>query len=197
MSSKAERTKAYIIEKTSPIFNQKGVAGTSLADITEATGLTKGAIYGNFSDKDAVAIAAFNYNVEQIFNELAAFMAQQPTYVGKLKAITHYYRARYATGRLGYGCPMANTATEADDTHPLLHAQVKERYIKWRKGIVRLVQAGIEAGELNTNIDAAKIANIMIATIQGCIVVTKATGDGQFALAALGHLDDMIDQYSK
>ena len=50
--SKAEKTKEFIIEKSAPIFNKKGYAGTSLADIMEATNLTKGSIYGNFENKD-------------------------------------------------------------------------------------------------------------------------------------------------
>jgi AcrR family transcriptional regulator len=42
--SKSERTKQYIIEKTAPVFNEKGYAGTSLTDLENATGLTKGSI---------------------------------------------------------------------------------------------------------------------------------------------------------
>ena len=60
--NKAERTRQYIIEKTAPIFNKKGYAGTSLSDMTGATGLTKGSIYGNFNDKDEVALAAFDHS---------------------------------------------------------------------------------------------------------------------------------------
>src|SRR6185436_17212542 len=62
--SKAENAKAYIVEKTAAIFNKKGYAGTSLADLTEATGLTKGALYGNFKNKDEIALAVFDHNVE-------------------------------------------------------------------------------------------------------------------------------------
>ena len=64
--SKAERTRQFIIEKTAPIFNEKGYAGTSINDLTEATGLTKGSIYGNFENKDEVALAAFDYNFERV-----------------------------------------------------------------------------------------------------------------------------------
>lgn len=42
--TKAEKTRNFIVEKTAPIFNMKGYAGTSLNDITAATGLTKGSI---------------------------------------------------------------------------------------------------------------------------------------------------------
>jgi AcrR family transcriptional regulator len=64
--SKSEQTKAFIIEKTAPIFNKKGYAGTSLSDMTEATNLTKGSIYGNFANKDEVALAAFDYNLGRV-----------------------------------------------------------------------------------------------------------------------------------
>jgi len=63
--SKAEKTRQFIIEKTAPIFNKKGYAATSLADITEATGLTKGSIYGNFENKEEVVIEALRYNVSK------------------------------------------------------------------------------------------------------------------------------------
>jgi TetR/AcrR family transcriptional repressor of nem operon len=64
--SKAERTKQFIVEKTAPIFNTKGYAGTSLNDMINATGLTKGSIYGNFVNKDDVALAAFDYNLKKV-----------------------------------------------------------------------------------------------------------------------------------
>jgi AcrR family transcriptional regulator len=44
------------------LFNTKGYNSTSLSDITQATGLTKGSIYGNFENKDQVAIEVYKYN---------------------------------------------------------------------------------------------------------------------------------------
>ena len=53
---RSEKTKQLIIEKTASIFNKKGYTGTYLSDLTNATGLTKGSIYGNFKDKIEVAV---------------------------------------------------------------------------------------------------------------------------------------------
>ena len=36
--SKAQQTKARIIEQAAEVFNQKGYAGSSIADIMQATG---------------------------------------------------------------------------------------------------------------------------------------------------------------
>ncbi|MFW6333752.1 MAG: TetR family transcriptional regulator, partial [Desulfosalsimonas sp.] len=42
--TKSERTRRRIIEKAAPVINKKGAAGTSIADLADATGLTKGGI---------------------------------------------------------------------------------------------------------------------------------------------------------
>ena len=62
-TTKARQTRQFIIDKAAPVFNKKGVSGTSLSDLTRATGLTKGSIYGNFKDKDEVAVCVFQYNL--------------------------------------------------------------------------------------------------------------------------------------
>jgi TetR/AcrR family transcriptional repressor of nem operon len=195
MSTKAERTKAFIIEKTSPVFNQKGVVGTSLSDITEATGLTKGAIYGNFADKDEVALAAFEYNVDKVFSGIYEAMSHEVTAVGKLKAVTGFYRKYFAADKYKYGCPMANTATECDDTHPALQAKVKGRYFKWGKGIEIIINEGIANGEFKHDVDVKTFANLMIVTIQGSIVVSKVTADESFVAAPMDFLDSVIESY--
>src|ERR1700752_1700722 len=98
--SKAEQTKQFIIEKTAPIFNMKGYAGTSLSDMTEDTGLTKGSIYGNFEDKDAVALGAFHYNARMVQDIMRQEMDKCDTMRDKLLMYVHVYE-RYDK----YPCP--------------------------------------------------------------------------------------------
>ena len=56
---RSEKTRQLIIEKTASIFNKKGYTGTYLSDLTNATGLTKGSIYGNFKDKKRGSFRSF------------------------------------------------------------------------------------------------------------------------------------------
>ena len=87
----AAETKNLIISRAMSIFNTKGYRATSLSDITKATGITKGAIYGNFENKDAVAVAAFEFAVIKVINELRDRIKKAPTAPLKLKEITSYY----------------------------------------------------------------------------------------------------------
>src|SRR5688572_3708282 len=90
--NKAQRTRQLIVEKTAPVFNVKGYAGTSLSDMTEATGLTKGSVYGNFANKEEVALAAFDHNWRQAQDAVRAAMEKQRTSKAKLLALTGFYQ---------------------------------------------------------------------------------------------------------
>ena len=70
MISKAELTKLHILETVAPIFNKNGYAATSMQDITKATGMTKGAIYGNFKNKEELAISAFKFMVKKLLKRM-------------------------------------------------------------------------------------------------------------------------------
>ena len=94
--SKAEKTKAFIIEKTAAIFNKKGYAGTSLTDLTEATGLTKGALYGNFKNKDEIALAVYDYNTRIIKNNFLSISETGTGAVDQLLSIAEFYKKRFA-----------------------------------------------------------------------------------------------------
>src|SRR5438067_7257975 len=106
--SKAERTRKFIVETTAPIFNKKGYAGTSLSDLTDATGLTKGSIYGNFANKEEVAAAAFDHNSAILRKQIQDRIQKAVTYYDKLLVYAQVYhsftRATFPAG----GCPILN-----------------------------------------------------------------------------------------
>src|SRR4051812_149064 len=95
--SKAELTKNLIIKKAAPLFNKKGYAGTSLSDLMEVTGLTKGSIYGNFLNKDDLTAAVYEYNVTNLRRNISDAFAQKQSAQGKLNAFTDFYRKNWKT----------------------------------------------------------------------------------------------------
>src|SRR5882672_5663677 len=89
--TKAERTKQFIIEKSAPIFNTKGVAGTAMSDIMEATKLAKGSLYVHFENKDELSYAAVDYNLDKLAEKTIAAMNKHKTAKGKLLAVADFY----------------------------------------------------------------------------------------------------------
>jgi len=174
--SKAERTRQFIVEKTAPVFNAKGYAGTSLSDLTAATGLTKGSIYGNFTNKDEVALAAFDYNFARITQYIRERILAVENAVDRLLVYPQVYRDFLTIPFLAEGCPLLNTATEADDTHPLLREKTANALAFWKTSLENQVKRGVERGEIRPDADPAEVAVILMSVIEGAIMQAKATG---------------------
>lgn len=173
--TKAEKTRNYIVEKTAPIFNMKGYAGTSLNDITVATGLTKGSIYGNFSNKDEVALAAFDYNLNNNVSKIEAEMSNQVSIKGKLLVYVSIYQTFIVGAVSQGGCPILNTAIDADDTHPVLREKALKAVLSWKKRIIKLVEDGISNQEIKAENNPEQIALTVIAMIEGGIMISRLT----------------------
>ena len=191
-NSKSERTRNFIIQKTATIFNTKGYAGTAISDLTSATSLTKGSIYGNFENKDEIALAAFEYNLSQITQEFSAGMENASTTVDKLLVYPRTYRTIYKHIMNSGGCPILNTLVEADDTHPALVAAAIAAIKRWKRGITRLIEGGIQKKELLKSLDAEKYAENMISLFEGGGILAKATGQDSYMLHALDQVEEMI-----
>jgi AcrR family transcriptional regulator len=192
MISKADRTKQFIIEKIAPIFNCKGYACTSLNDMIIATGLTKGSIYGNFENKDEVALASFDYNFQAVVTHIRNKMEKRSTIIDKLLVYPETYRNYEQLPFLSGGCPVLNTAIEADDTHPLLKTKAANAILFWRNSMERQLKEGIASGEIKPEIQINEICTVIISLIQGGVMQTKVTGNTLALKSAMNYLERMI-----
>lgn len=190
--SKAERTRRFIIEKTAPVFNTKGYAGTSLGDLTKITGLTKGSIYGNFQNKDEVALAAFDYNFDKITLYLKNMILAEENSIERLLVYPRVYRDFLKIPFLQPGCPILNTSTEADDTHPQLKQKAAEALASWKKSVENQVKRGIERKEIRAEVDSSGFAVILCSLMEGAVMQAKLTGKSRDLRTAMDFLEKII-----
>lgn len=189
---KADNTRRFIIEKTAPVFNQKGFAGTALNDLTNATGLTKGSIYGNFKNKDEVALEVFDYNFEQFRQGVRALMQDHRSSVEKLLCYPRYYRNMGSDILRNGGCPILNTGTEADDTHPGLNDKAAVAIDNWKKSLVGIIDIGKYKGEIKKEIEAEKYSRLIISLIEGGLFLAKVANDLDYLDQSLTQIERMI-----
>mgnify|MGYP000164777678 CR=1 FL=1 len=183
--SKSEKTRNFIIEKAAELFNQKGYHGTSMSDIMEATGLTKGGIYGNFKKngqdkkgvKDEIAVAAFEHAVKKVTYQVGDRTRVIDNTLDKLKTVVYFYKERVLNPPVEGGCPIQNTAVEADDNNPVLKERVIEAIDYWRERIEYTVQKGKERNEIKLDVDEKQFAIRFIGTIEGGILLSRIYND--------------------
>jgi AcrR family transcriptional regulator len=190
--SKSERTKQFIVERTAPIFNKKGYAGTSLSDLENATGLTKGSIYGNFENKDEVALAAFDYNFNRVTLYIKEKILATDNSIERLLVYPKVYRDFLKIPFLKPGCPVLNTSTEADDTHPKLKERAANALHFWKTSIENQIKRGIQRGEIKEDTNPTEFAVILMSLIEGAIMQAKVTGRPTELRIAMNYLEKLI-----
>ncbi|MEM9215570.1 MAG: TetR/AcrR family transcriptional regulator [Cyanobacteria bacterium P01_F01_bin.150] len=193
--SKAEKTKAHIIEQAASLFNQKGYAGSSMSDIMQATGLKKGGIYNHFGSKDELALAAFDYAASMMgarYIQALQATANEGA-IAQLHSVLDVFRRNCQDRLIEGGCPLLNTAIESDDSHPALRKRTQQAMGNWHQSIRLVARKGIKRKELRADVDPKAIATVIIATLEGALMMTKLYDDPQHIQHALKHLRSYVD----
>ena len=197
MSTKAERTTAYIIETVAPVFNKHGYVGTSMSDLTEATNLTKGALYGNFENKEALALAAFEFNRNLLLTAIDEHLSIDGNAMGKIKNLIEFYK-KYDVFTLNMGgCPILNVGIDAQHNNRLLAAAAKET-IKEIEGKIALVfENGLNGGEFKLPVTPLQFSKQLFTIIQGSIAMSTLTKDRKYLLNTVSYLEVLIKRELK
>ena len=190
--TKSERTRQFIIEQSAAIINKKGVAGTAISDLMEATKLAKGGIYGNFESKEEICAEAFDYLTNTVGRGLDQAIATKQTAREKLFTLLDYYHDNLASGETG-GCPLLNFGTEADDTNPELKQRVAKAIKRSQARMSKLIEEGQAAGEFNKRADASLFALKMFAMIEGAIFASRVTNSKAMMKSVVDLLKKEID----
>lgn len=179
MARNPEHTRQLIIDKALPIFNTKGYAAASISDITAATGITKGAIYGNFKNKDEVATAAFEQGVQIVTTEISNRVRGAKTAPDKLRAIMEFYEEYINEPPIPGGCPVLNSSIEADDSLPFLRSRVIRSIALLKDSVMKMVNRGILEGQIKREVDAEEFTNFFYSVVEGVISLSRIEGDGR------------------
>jgi TetR/AcrR family transcriptional repressor of nem operon len=194
--TKAERTRQFIIEKAAPIINQKGMAGTAISDIMEATKLAKGGVYGNFESKDEICLEALNYLLKSLGDNINSSIEGKASAKLKLFALLDFYKDRHLKNNIG-GCPILNFGTEADDTNPVVKQRIKEAINTSQKRIENVVKEGLAAGEFKETFNAEMFAIKMFTMIEGAILVSRIQNSNHNMKLITDILKSEIEENSK
>ncbi|WP_297793636.1 TetR/AcrR family transcriptional regulator [uncultured Eudoraea sp.] len=197
MPTKAERTTAYIIETVAPIFNKQGYIATSMNDLTDATGLTKGALYGNFENKEALALAAFEFSSKRLLNALDEVLNAQGTAMDKLFALTDFYR-HYEVFTLDMGgCPVLNVGVDANYNNALLKAAANETVHTIEGKIALVLENGARNNELKLPVTPLQFAKQLYTMIMGATAMATITDDRKYLINTVTYLEVLLKKELK
>ncbi len=187
-----EITKEKILKQSGHLFNTQGYKATSISDITKATGLTKGAIYRHFESKAALEMETLSHLSAQMFSYLRVKIKDEKTAPEKLRAIFKFFETYVSKPPVKGGCPLLNVAIEVDDAHPALRDRAVLMLDMFKGSIITILNNGIKYNQLKSNIDKEYYATVIIAGLEGAIMMSKLRGNDDDIVRVARHLSEML-----
>ncbi|WP_047788192.1 TetR/AcrR family transcriptional regulator [Tenacibaculum mesophilum] len=192
--SKSERTKAFIIETVAPIFNKNGYAAMSLSKITEATGLTKGAIYGHFENKEELAIESFKFSVRKVLKDLNETVNKGETPLKMLRNVALFYEGFYEYNKQSGGCPILNIGVDANNQNKIIAQLVQSYNHRILEQFSQLIEKAKKANEIKNSIDSMVYAKRFFYMIEGAVYMTHIMKDDSYLKDVSVVLQQIIKQ---
>ena len=191
MATKGQQTRQKIVIEAAPIFNRQGYAGSSLNDLMAATGLKKGGIYRHFSSKEELAAETFDYMWGEAWNAHMRQVDREAPGVEPLKQLID----SFVHSRLSFkgGCPILNTAVDADDGNPVLRERVRKAVRKWIARSESMVERGAKRGEIRADVKPKTVATVILATLEGALMISRLERNDDALRRAQKHLNRYLD----
>jgi TetR/AcrR family transcriptional repressor of nem operon len=185
--SKGDQTRERIIQKSAPLFNQRGYEGTALSDLMSATGLRKGGIYRHFASKEELAAEAFDYAWETAIRLRATGVDETANAVDRLKLMVENF-AEYHPGLVPGGCPLLNTAIDSDDGNTVLRERARGALRDWQARLTLIIKTGLKAKEVRKGVRPDELAALIIAQLEGALMISRLNQNRQPLIWAKEHL---------
>lgn len=193
--TKGERTKREIIEKTAPLFNTRGFEGTSLSALCEATSLTKGALYGNFESKEKLALAAFQFAIDKMRSYGREEVDPKKTYREKLLALLDFFSRYVLDPPVRGGCPLLNTAVEADDYRTSMKKVVAKELENSVSYLSGLMEDGKAAGEFRSDLKSREMAYFFFCAIEGAIMFSRVSSSEDAMKMVVKNIKSIVAEF--
>jgi len=163
-----------VVDLAIALFRQRGFGATSIADLVEATGLTRGSLYKAFTDKKSVYVAAFERYTRLGHERIQAIADGDGTGRERIaRLLAHYLeQSRGEPGRLG--CLVVATGLEATVMDPDIARMFEQALKHLERTLSKLIRLGIEDHSIHADLNAEAAAQALLCFLQGLRVVGKS-----------------------
>jgi TetR/AcrR family transcriptional regulator, transcriptional repressor for nem operon len=190
--------KERIIHESLRQFSSKGFMSTSISDILEAAGASKGGLYNHFKSKEDLFYAALS-EARKIWRQRnLAGLESCARPLDKIRLILENYRDRYLADSesLPGGCVFVALAVELHDQQPHLARAVHEGFARFQGMIKRLLDEEQAAGHLKAGLDTGMVAEVIFSGLLGACVSYSADKSTEHLNRSIQSLLDFLTMAS-
>ena len=198
MATKGSRTRRKIIENSLQLFSVKGYYNTSVSDILDATGLTKGGLYGHFASKEDIWYAVYDEAVS-IWKGLVFKGIRNDSHplerIEKFieNDLLYYLGADVFEG----GCFFLNMLVELSGQSASMSRQILRGFVRLCALLHTWLQEAAQEGLLKEALDLKETANFIIISLNGAAALYISSRDRSILEQTIRQLRFFIQQLRK
>lgn len=182
---KQKVSEKYVLKQSLKVFRRKGYYHTSMQDIAEVCGLTKGSLYHYYKGKEelmrAVLTFMHNYYVNEVF--IIAY-DKQLGLQQKLRFLVEASENQFFASE--NGCMFGNLALETSGNKPDFSDMVQHFFNDWKEAMFEIYK------EKYDEQTAKDLAKDVVARIEGAVMMVRLYKDKEYLRRA--H-KDIIHQF--
>ena len=174
-TGRGRASRERIVEQAAHLFAERGIAATSVDEVLAAAGAGKGQFYHYFRSRNELETAAVRHRCAQVVAALTQALGGVSS-LGELEKTLAGYVAEFEQAGLP-GCPIGTLATEIADRNPDARAQAAAGFDAWQQLLADALQRMRASGELREDTDPPVMATVLLAAIEGGMVLSQARND--------------------
>jgi TetR/AcrR family transcriptional regulator, transcriptional repressor for nem operon len=188
-SREGRSTRDSVIDAARRLIHVHGYHSTSLDDVLRESGVGKGNFYHHFKSKEDLGYAIIDDIVESFVQRTLEPCFAEPAgnLVGQLHCFLDRVREAQRERNCIGGCPLGNLASELSDVHEGFRARLHSIFAAWRERLTVVLRAGQDRGEIVSGGRPEAIAQFLVASLEGAILMTKVTKD-------IGVMEQCVDE---
>ncbi|MBW2615282.1 MAG: TetR/AcrR family transcriptional regulator [Deltaproteobacteria bacterium] len=178
MANKGILTRQNITEKSLQVFSVKGYFNTSISDILEATGLTKGGLYGHFASKEDIWYAVYDEAVK-IWRSIVFRDTQNITNpLERIEITIENHLANYlGKDTFDGGCFFVNMLVEISGQSEKMSRHILKGFVQFSRLLRKWLEDADDRGLLKEGLNYREISNFIIISLNGAATLYSASKD--------------------
>jgi len=172
-------TRDSIVEAARRLMHVHGYHATSLDDVLRGSGVGKGNFYHYFRSKEDLGYAIIDETVASFLQWTLepCFADRGRPVIAQLHCFLERVRDAQRERNCIGGCALGNFASELSDLHEGFRARLHSVFTAWQDRLTAALRDGQERGELSATGRPETIAQFLVASLEGAILITKVTKD--------------------
>ncbi|MGE3795859.1 MAG: TetR/AcrR family transcriptional regulator [Dehalococcoidia bacterium] len=181
------------LERALGVFWRQGYEATSMADLLEATALSKSSLYQAFGSKQALFARCLERYSSHLVERMEAELAVAPSGRAFVEQVFTGVAHTARTPAGAKGCLIGNSANEFGQREPEISGPVGVNLDRLTAVFARAVKRGQAEGHIAGHGDVRALATYLVGTMNGLRTMIKAGLDRRSAVAMVALILKALD----